>query len=36
LVDSEYNLRRQQCEQGASLLGVSSLREATMEMLEGA
>ena len=36
LVDSEYNLRRQQCEQGASLLGVSSLREATMEMLEEA
>lgn len=36
LVDSEYNLRRQQCEQGASLLGVSSLREASMEMLEGA
>ncbi|MAL72634.1 MAG: galactokinase [Alteromonas sp.] len=36
LVDSEYNLRRQQCEQGASLLDVSSLREATMEMLEGA
>ena len=36
LVDSEYNLRRQQCEQGAYLLGVSSLREATMEMLEGA
>ena len=36
LVDSEYNLRRQQCEQGASLLGVSSLREATMDMLETA
>ncbi|OJF70089.1 galactokinase [Alteromonas sp. V450] len=36
LVDSEYNLRRQQCEQGASLLGVSSLREATIEMLEEA
>ena len=36
LVDSEYNLRRQQCEQGASLLGVSSLREATMEMLQDA
>lgn len=34
LVDSEYNLRRQQCEQAASLLGVASLREATMEMLE--
>ena len=36
LVDSEYNLRREQCEQGASLLGVSSLREATIEMLEEA
>ena len=36
LVDSEYNLRREQCEQGASLLGVSSLREATIEMLEAA
>lgn len=36
LVDSEYNLRRQQCEQAASLLGVASLREATMEMLEAA
>jgi galactokinase len=36
LVDSEYNLRRQQCEQGASLLGVPSLREADIEMLEAA
>ena len=36
LVDSEYNLRREQCESGASLLGVSSLREATIEMLEAA
>lgn len=36
LVDSEYNLRRQQCEQGASLLGVASLREANIEMLEAA
>lgn len=34
LVDSEYNLRRQQCEQGASLMGVTSLREATMDLLE--
>ena len=32
LVESEYNLRREQCEQGASLLGVSSLREATIEL----
>jgi len=36
LVDSEYNLRRQQCEQGASLLGVPSLREADIDMLEAA
>ena len=36
LVDSEYNLRRQQCEQAASLLGVPSLREATLERLEAA
>jgi len=36
LVDSEYNLRRQQCEQGASLLGVASLREANIDMLESA
>lgn len=36
LVDSEYNLRREQCEQGASLLGVSSLREASIDMLEKA
>jgi len=36
LVDSEYNLRREQCEQAASLLKVSSLREATIEMLEAA
>lgn len=36
LVDSEYNLRRQQCEQGASLLSVASLREANIDMLETA
>ena len=36
LEDSEYNLRREQCEQGASLLSVPSLREATIEMLETA
>ena len=36
LVDSEYNLRREQCEQGASLLGVPSLREADIDMLEAA
>lgn len=33
LVDSEYNLRREQCEEAASLLGVPSLRAATMEQL---
>jgi len=36
LVDSEYNLRREQCEQGAAVLGVSSLRSANMSMLEKA
>lgn len=36
LVDSEYNLRREQCEEGAAILGVSSLREANMTMLEKA
>jgi len=34
LVDSEYNLRRQQCEQGAAVMGVSTLRGATLDMLE--
>lgn len=34
LVDSEYNLRREQCEESASILGVSSLRGATLEQLE--
>ncbi|MCX7597710.1 MAG: galactokinase [Armatimonadetes bacterium] len=33
LVDSEYNLRRQQCEKAAQLLGVRALRDADMEML---
>ncbi|MCU7554705.1 galactokinase [Alteromonas sp. ASW11-19] len=33
LVDSEYNLRRQQCEQAAEWLGVTSLRDATLDML---
>lgn len=33
LVDSEYNRRREQCEEAASLLGVASLRAATMERL---
>lgn len=34
LVDSEYNLRRKQCEEAAHRLGVTSLREATIEQLE--
>ncbi len=34
LVDSEYNLRREQCEESASILGVSSLRGATLDQLE--
>lgn len=34
LVDSEYNLRREQCEQAAEIMGVKSLRLATLEMLE--
>ncbi|NLD43623.1 MAG: galactokinase [Chloroflexi bacterium] len=29
LVDSEYNLRRQECERGAALLGVRALRDVT-------
>ncbi|GGW81036.1 galactokinase [Alteromonas halophila] len=36
LVDSEYNLRRQQCEEAAALLGVASLREVSQSMLEAA
>ncbi|OKP03083.1 galactokinase [Xenorhabdus eapokensis] len=31
LVDSEYNLRRQQCEEAAHLLGVKTLRDITLE-----
>lgn len=34
LVDSEYNLRRQQCEAAARHLGVASLRDASLEDLE--
>ena len=34
LVDSEYNLRREQCEEAAEIMGVKSLRLATLEMLE--
>ena len=33
LAGSEYNVRRQQCETAARLLGVSSLREASIELL---
>ncbi|MBE8595714.1 galactokinase [Xenorhabdus sp. BG5] len=31
LVDSEYNMRRQQCEEAARLLGVKTLRDITLE-----
>ncbi|OLQ95402.1 galactokinase [Vibrio ponticus] len=34
LVDSEYNTRRQQCEQAAHSLGVKALRDATIEQFE--
>ncbi|MBU2985500.1 galactokinase [Saccharophagus degradans] len=33
LVDSEYNTRRKQCEKAASIMGVSSLRDATLSLL---
>jgi galactokinase len=36
LVDSEYNLRRAQCEEVAAALGVKALRDATLEQLEDA
>jgi len=36
LVDSEYNLRRQQCEQVAKYFGVSALREVTLAQLNSA
>ena len=36
LVDSEYNLRRQQCEQVANHFGKSALREVTMAQLNAA
>ena len=35
LVDSPYNTRRQSCERVAKTLGVETLRDATMEMLNG-
>lgn len=36
LVDSEYNVRRQQCEEAAAIMSVKSLREADMAMLDAA
>jgi galactokinase len=36
LTGGEYAQRRAQCEQAAELLGVPALRDATLEMLEGA
>jgi len=36
LVDSEYNTRRQECETGASTLGVKALRDVTPAQLEAA
>ena len=33
LVESEYNLRRQQCEAAAAAMGLSSLRDASLEQL---
>lgn len=36
LVDGEYNARRAECAQATSLLGVSSLRDVTPDMLEAA
>jgi galactokinase len=34
LVDSAYNERRAQCEEGARLIGVKALRDVTVEMFE--
>jgi len=34
LVDSEYNTRRQECERGASILGVRALRDVTLQQLQ--
>jgi len=36
LVDSPYNKRRESCERVAATLGVETLRDASMEMLEAA
>ncbi|MCG6283624.1 galactokinase, partial [Vibrio diabolicus] len=35
LVDSEYNTRRQQCEEAAQIFGVKALRDVTIETFEG-
>lgn len=34
LVDSEYNTRRKQCEEAAAIMNVSSLRDATLSLLD--
>lgn len=34
LVDSEYNTRREQCEEAAAFFGVKALRDVTLEMFE--
>lgn len=34
LVDSEYNVRREQCEESAKIMGVTALRDADLELLE--
>lgn len=34
LVDSEYNTRREQCEEAARIFGVKALRDVTIEQLE--
>ena len=36
LVDSEYNIRRQQCESAAEYFGASSLRDVSLDQLEAA
>ncbi len=36
LVDSEYNLRREQCEAAAAFFGANSLRDVTLEQLTAA
>ena len=36
LVDSEYNVRRQQCEEAVEILGVQSLRDAHIDQLNAA